>query len=91
MIGHGKRVRVVKREQAGREAQAVAAPNKPAAAINPVREVKEVVSGWVREHQRRSEEFRRNYSSLLNDLGLTTPRGGGHALVNATPLLNACK
>ena len=62
---HEKRVRIVKRGRR-QEAEAPAGPL-------PAREVKDVVSGWVREHQRRSEEFRNNYSTLLGQLGLTAP------------------
>lgn len=43
------------------------------AAREPKRETRDVVSDWVREHRRRSEEFRQNYSSLLERLGLSSP------------------
>ena len=82
---HEKRVRIVKREDETRGGgRAVEA--RPAAA----REAKDVVSGWVREHQRRSEEFRNNYSSLLGQLGLTAPWAGKSARL-ASPAFSAGK
>ncbi len=44
------------------------------------RETREVVSDWVRDHRRRADEFRQNYSALLDKLGFTSPvscRAGG--------------
>jgi hypothetical protein len=74
---HVKLVRVIKRERRGEATQAEAAQPSPApeAAAN-AREMRDVVSGWVREHHQRSEEFRRNYSTLLRELGFTAPRAG---------------
>ena len=37
------------------------------------RETREVVSDWVRDHRRRAEEFRENYSALLDRLGFSSP------------------
>jgi len=37
------------------------------------RETREVVSDWVRDHKRRAEEFRENYSALLDKLGFSSP------------------
>jgi hypothetical protein len=72
-----KRIRVIKGGRAAREAQ----PQQQAAAVKTaaaaVREVKEVVSDWVRDHRQRSEEFRRNYSTLLGEMGFKTPSYGG--------------
>ena len=68
---HEKRVRIVKRGLRNEAAAPVEA--RPASATGAAREAKDVVSGWVREHQRRSEEFRNNYSALLGQLGLTAP------------------
>lgn len=70
-----KRVRIIK---GGRTAQATEAAR--VAADSPAaqgREVKEVVSDWVRDHRRRSEEFRRNYSALLGEVGFKMPSFGG--------------
>ena len=86
---HEKRVRVVKRERRLEAAEAADCP-RPAAAAGAAREVKDVVSGWVREHQRRSEEFRNNYSTLLGQLGLTAPWAAKAARV-AAPAFSAGK
>jgi hypothetical protein len=70
-----KRVRIIKGGRAAQQAEAahVAAP-APAA---PGREAREVVSDWVRDHRRRSDEFRRNYSALLGEVGFKLPSFGG--------------
>jgi endonuclease/exonuclease/phosphatase (EEP) superfamily protein YafD len=34
------------------------------------RELKTVVSGWIREHRQRSEEYRRAFANLLKESGL---------------------
>ncbi|HEX5708311.1 MAG TPA: hypothetical protein VFX96_13490 [Pyrinomonadaceae bacterium] len=70
-MSESKRVRIVKREQ-----RADARPKTEARAERPAdgeRETRNVVSGWVREHQRRTEEFRVNYSKLLGTLGFAAP------------------
>lgn len=59
-------IRIIKREQRGQAAPAVATEMQPAATE---REVKTVVSGWVSEHRRRADEFRRNYAELLKGVG----------------------
>ena len=84
---HEKRVRVVKRERRQEEA---AAPVEARPAAPAAREAKDVVSGWVREHQRRSEEFRDNYSTLLGQLGLTAPWAARAARL-AAPAFSAGK
>jgi hypothetical protein len=38
------------------------------------RELKSVVSGWVKEHRQRSEEYRRAFSDLLRESGFRSPR-----------------
>jgi hypothetical protein len=63
-----KRVRVIKGGRAAAQSSCAVE-----AAREPVRETRDVVSDWVREHRRRSEEFRQNYSSLLERLGLSSP------------------
>ena len=73
-----KRIRVIKGGRAAREAQAQE-PVSVKSAAAAVREVKEVVSDWVRDHRQRSEEFRRNYSTLLGEMGFKTPNYGGRA------------
>ena len=71
-----KRIRVIKGGRAARETQAQEPVGVKSAAA-AVREVKEVVSDWVRDHRQRSEEFRRNYSALLGEMGFKTPNYGG--------------
>ncbi len=80
---HGKQIKVIKRGQRNLEATAPQTPSEQT--IPPVaeRELKEVISGWVREHQRRSEEFRENYSSLLNRLGFKSPAANRLAMASA--------
>lgn len=74
---HGRQVRVIKREQRG---QSAAEPAPAREARSAERELKEVVSGWVRDHQRRAEEFRQNYSTLLTGLGFKSPTARGFAV-----------
>jgi hypothetical protein len=38
------------------------------------RELKSVVSGWVREHRQRSEEYRRSFADLLKESGFRPRR-----------------
>ncbi|HEX8719806.1 MAG TPA: hypothetical protein VF736_04135 [Pyrinomonadaceae bacterium] len=64
-----KRVRIIKGGRAAQQPQQAAEPAQAA----PSRQVREVVSDWVRDHRRRSDEFRRNYSTLLGELGFKTP------------------
>lgn len=71
-----KRVRIIK---GGRAVQQAAGPRAAAeeTIAAPAREVREVVSDWVRDHRRRSDEFRRNYSTLLGEVGFKMPSFGG--------------
>ena len=78
-MGQAKQIRVIKGGRAAREAQAVQEAPGVKSAAAAVREVKEVVSDWVRDHRQRSEEFRRNYSTLLGEVGFKTPSYGGRA------------
>jgi hypothetical protein len=66
-------VRIIKNEQRLR------ASNEAKPAIIPAqktteRELKVVVSSWVREHQQRSEEYRRAFSKMLKENTLLAPR-----------------
>jgi hypothetical protein len=72
-----KRVRIIKGGRAVQQAEAAHVAAEPAVA--PGREVREVVSDWVRDHRRRSDEFRRNYSTLLGEVGFKMPSFGGSA------------
>ncbi len=79
-MGQAKQIRVIKGGRAAREAQSASAtPASVKSAAAAVREVKDVVSDWVRDHRQRSEEFRRNYSALLGEVGFKTPSYGGRA------------
>lgn len=73
-----KRIRIVKRGAAAAAATVVAAAAgaaqaAPRAEREARRETREVVSDWVRDHKRRADEFRENYSELLDRLGFTSP------------------
>ena len=72
-----KRVRIIKGGRATQAAEATPVAAQPAVA--PRREVRDVVSDWVRDHRQRSEEFRRNYSTLLGEVGFKMPSFGGSA------------
>jgi hypothetical protein len=67
-------VRVIKKGQkAEAESVAKAAAGGVSAATSE-RELKSVVSGWVREHRQRSEEYRRSFADLLKETGFHLPR-----------------
>jgi hypothetical protein len=80
---NSKRIRIVKRGAAATATATVAAAGDTAAVKRERearRETREVVSDWVRDHRRRADEFRQNYSTLLDKLGFTSPlscRAGG--------------
>lgn len=79
---NAKRIRVVKRGAAATATAAATAAGDTAARREREarRETREVVSDWVRDHRRRADEFRQNYSALLDKLGFTSPlscRAGG--------------
>ena len=63
-------VKIIKRGQRG-QAEAAAAAGEPQPAASE-RDVKTVVSGWVSEHRRRTDEFRRNYADLLKGVGFSS-------------------
>ena len=62
-----RRVRIIKRDQRNTtdESKASGGGEVKCAA----RAARAVVSEWVREHSRRSEEYRQTYVSLLKELG----------------------
>ncbi|HEX8501487.1 MAG TPA: hypothetical protein VF659_12965 [Pyrinomonadaceae bacterium] len=72
-----KRVRIIKGGRTAQQQQAEAARGAAQTAVAPGREVRDVVSDWVRDHRRRSDEFRRNYSALLGEVGFKMPSFGG--------------
>ena len=78
-MGQAKQIRVIKGGRAARETQAAQEVVSVKSAAAAVREVKDVVSDWVRDHRQRSDEFRRNYSTLLGEMGFKAPNYGGRA------------
>jgi sugar (pentulose or hexulose) kinase len=74
---NAKRIRIVKRGAAAAVTAAGAGAAAAEKAARPEREARretrEVVSDWVRDHKRRADEFRENYSALLDRLGFTSP------------------
>lgn len=72
-----KRIKIVKRGAAATVTAAGAGAATGDKAVRPEREARretrEVVSDWVRDHKRRAEEFRENYSALLDRLGFISP------------------
>jgi hypothetical protein len=71
-----RQVRVVKRGQSV-EPEATARGEAESRGRDGGRVTKDIVSGWVREHVRRTEEFRHNYARLLRDSGFVFPRTCG--------------
>ena len=72
---NARRIKIVKRS-GGAATDAAARAEETAAGRTEHetrRETREVVSDWVRDHKRRAEEFRENYSALLDRLGFTSP------------------
>jgi hemerythrin len=63
-------VRVIKRDQSARTEESVKVVTEEGTEASE-RKLKTVVSGWVREHRQRSEEYRRMFASLLKETGLS--------------------
>jgi hypothetical protein len=78
-MDNSKRVRVIKGGAAAREAEAERDAAVSLQVAAPNREVRDVVSDWVRDHRRRADEFRRNYSTLLGEVGFKSPNCCGRA------------
>ena len=57
-------IRVIKREQRAL-IQASTAPAATRRAADPEREMRTVVSGWVRERRQRSEDYKQAFASLF--------------------------
>lgn len=73
-----RQVRIIKR---GQRAQ-VETPTQADTAANAVsseRKLKMVVSGWVREHQERAEEYKRMFATVLREAGLRPRRVASRA------------
>lgn len=71
-------VRVIKRDKRGSADSAAAAPLAESTETAE-RKLKTVVSGWVREHQQRSEEYRQMFASLLKETGFRPSRAASRA------------
>ena len=75
-----KRVRIIKGGRAAQQQQAEAASAAAAEPQQaPARHARDVVSDWVRDHRQRADEFRRNYSALLGEVGFKLPSVSGRA------------
>lgn len=70
-MGQKYQVRIIKRGQReSTESVAAAAAAERAESAEPSeRELKTVMSGWVREHRQRTEEYRRSFAGLLRQVG----------------------
>ena len=68
-MGQKYQVRVIKRGQRESAESVVAAPEHAEHAEPSERELKTVMSGWVREHRQRTEEYRRSFAGLLRQVG----------------------
>ena len=66
-------IRIIKRGQRANEETAAQAAVAVSAEPSE-RELKSVVSGWVREHRQRSEEYRRSFADLLKESGFRSTR-----------------
>ena len=72
-MSQNRPVRVIKHNQRVRvESHAKAAGEESSEPSE--RELKTVVSGWIREHQQRSEEYRRALTDMLKQSGFRSPR-----------------
>ena len=78
-MAEAKRIRIIKGGRAALVAEAAGGAAETTVTAESSREVKAVVSDWVRDHRRRSDEFRRNYSALLGEVGFKLPGCCGSA------------
>ena len=68
-----KLIRVVKRGQKELPERPAGAPGEQDSA-DDARRMKTVISGWVREHRQRSDEFWQTYTTRLEELGFRPRR-----------------
>ncbi|HEX6625283.1 MAG TPA: hypothetical protein VF064_16335 [Pyrinomonadaceae bacterium] len=70
-MGQKYQVRIIKRGQRESAESVVeaATPERAERAEPSERELKTVMSGWVREHRQRTEEYRRSFAGLLRQVG----------------------
>jgi hypothetical protein len=59
------KVRLIRKRNAETNAAIATEARHPSRREPSEREIKTVVSRWVRDHRQRSEEFRRNFTALL--------------------------
>jgi hypothetical protein len=76
IVQQNRPVRVIKRDkrESAESATVVAAAPLEESTETAERRLKTVVSGWVREHQQRSEEYRQMFASLLKETGFRPSR-----------------
>jgi len=67
-------IRLIRKRESQAAAGLPAEIQPKARPANPEREIKSVVSRWVREHRQRSEEFRRTFASLWQAGEFQLPR-----------------
>lgn len=67
-------VRVIKRNQRTCADSTATATAPTESTENSERKLKTVISGWVREHQQRTEEYRQMFASLLKEVGFRPSR-----------------
>ena len=71
-------VRVVKRDERMR-AETKVKDAREDGPENQERKLKTVVSGWIREHKERSEEYQRMFSAMLRETGFRPTRAASRA------------
>ena len=67
-------IRIIKQGKTAQVETITQAVSEVSAVEPSERELKSVVSGWVREHRQRSEEYRRSFADLLKESGFRSPR-----------------
>jgi predicted component of type VI protein secretion system len=71
-------VRVVKRDERMR-AETNVKDAREDGVENQERKLKTVVSGWIREHKERSEEYQRMFATMLRETGFRPSRAASRA------------
>ncbi|HEX8843209.1 MAG TPA: hypothetical protein VF791_00995 [Pyrinomonadaceae bacterium] len=69
-----RQIRIIKREQRAAQVETPAPVEEASGSVVSERKLKTVVSGWVREHQERAEEYKRMFSVMLAEAGFRAPR-----------------
>jgi hypothetical protein len=67
-------IRIIKQGQKAQIESVTKVVSEAATGEPSERELKSVVSSWVREHRQRSEEYRRSFADLLKESGFRSPR-----------------